>query len=87
MTPQGQLLEVRTSTGDSLLGKSSSGQGRGRWQTVLQESICSDEKQEVALCALGKAVKGASFLPVSVNSHYILVVSGDSEVGPLLERG
>ena len=60
---------------------------RRRCQTVLQENMCSHEKQEVALCALEKAMKGASFIPVSGDSGYILVVGEDSEVGLLLERG
>lgn len=58
-----------------------------RCQTVLHENICSEEEQEVALCALEKAVRGASFIPVSGGSSCILVVGGDSEVGLLLERG
>jgi hypothetical protein len=49
--------------------------------------MCSDEEPEVAQCALGKAVKGASLIPVSGNSGYILVDGGDSEVWLLLERG
>lgn len=56
----------------------------GSYQTVLQESMCSDEDRQVAQCSLGKAVKRTSFILVSCNlddSQWTLVLVGIQKSG------